>query len=239
MKVLDLFSGLGGFSAAFKERGHEVVTLDLDYRFNPTYCRDIMSIENIDSLGKFDVVLASPPCEKYSIAASSFHHWRKERDVYVPNSKDAERALKLTSHLFWLLENTYSGKYWVVENPRGYMRKVFGKPQYEIDQCQYGLRYRKATDFWGKLPESFKPKKCTKPKECLHIKVSHSWEAWRHDDRAKIPYSLSRNLLGTRNGVTMNYYKRNKFASEVRNPALRALIAPGLSLEVCKACEVA
>ena len=29
MNVLDLFSGLGGWSAAFVERGHEVVTVDM------------------------------------------------------------------------------------------------------------------------------------------------------------------------------------------------------------------
>lgn len=35
MKVLDLFSGLGGWSAAFKDRGHTVFTVDVHPDFKP------------------------------------------------------------------------------------------------------------------------------------------------------------------------------------------------------------
>lgn len=35
MRVLDLFSGLGGWSAAFRDRGHEVITLDIEPKFKP------------------------------------------------------------------------------------------------------------------------------------------------------------------------------------------------------------
>ena len=44
MKVLDLFSGLGGFSQAFKDRGHKVTTLDNNPEFNPDICIDIMML---------------------------------------------------------------------------------------------------------------------------------------------------------------------------------------------------
>lgn len=45
MKVLDLFSGLGGWSAAFKDRGHNVLTVDIEPKFNPDYCMNIMDVE--------------------------------------------------------------------------------------------------------------------------------------------------------------------------------------------------
>lgn len=39
IKVLDLFSGLGGWSNCWREAGHEVETLDLDPRFGATWCQ--------------------------------------------------------------------------------------------------------------------------------------------------------------------------------------------------------
>jgi len=44
MRVLDLFSGLGGWSQAFKDRGHEVVTVDIAPKFAPIICKDIMEL---------------------------------------------------------------------------------------------------------------------------------------------------------------------------------------------------
>lgn len=38
MKVLDLFAGLGGFSQAFRDRGHYVFTIDNNKEFNPSLC---------------------------------------------------------------------------------------------------------------------------------------------------------------------------------------------------------
>ena len=36
MNVLDLFCGLKGWSKAFKYRGHTVVTVDIERKFNPS-----------------------------------------------------------------------------------------------------------------------------------------------------------------------------------------------------------
>jgi site-specific DNA-cytosine methylase len=92
MRVLDLFSGLGGWSAAFKERGHEVLTLDIEPKFKPDICKDILEVNSIDELGQFDVILASPPCEVFSIAAVWLKHWQKDSTgKYLPND---ERAIK-------------------------------------------------------------------------------------------------------------------------------------------------
>jgi hypothetical protein len=65
MRVFDLFSGLGGFSAAFRDRGHEVVTVDIEERFHPTIRADVRTLRG--EPGLFDVVLASPPCQEFSM----------------------------------------------------------------------------------------------------------------------------------------------------------------------------
>jgi len=41
MKVIDLFSGLNGWSQPFKDRGHETFTVDLDTRLGGYKCGKI------------------------------------------------------------------------------------------------------------------------------------------------------------------------------------------------------
>ena len=47
MKVLDLFAGLGGFSEAFRQRGHQVITVDVEEKFHPDICIDILDMEGL------------------------------------------------------------------------------------------------------------------------------------------------------------------------------------------------
>ena len=206
MKILDLFSGLGGWSAAFKDRGHEVITIDINYRFNPTYVRNIMELADLSQFGKFDVILASPPCEAFSLAASNQHHWKKEGGRYLPADTKASLALHLANHTFDLIRAA-SPKFWVAENPVGFMRHAIAPPAATLDQCAYGRRFRKPTDLWGELPPSFKPLRCIGAK-CSHgrvIKKANGFTAsnsiftaeWISDKlpaasiRAELPYGLS------------------------------------------------
>jgi site-specific DNA-cytosine methylase len=63
---LDLFAGLGGFSSAFEDAdGWDVVTVDIQERFNPDIRADVLDLRPSD-LPDADVVLASPPCTEFS-----------------------------------------------------------------------------------------------------------------------------------------------------------------------------
>ncbi|MEE9181260.1 MAG: class I SAM-dependent methyltransferase [candidate division NC10 bacterium] len=69
MRVLDLFSGPGGFSQPFRDRGHEVVTLDNEARFEPDVLADIRRIRfpGLPPIKQsFDQVLASHVLEHVS-----------------------------------------------------------------------------------------------------------------------------------------------------------------------------
>lgn len=186
MRVLDLFSGLGGWSAAFRERGHGVVTIDLDYRFNPTYCRDIMQVEDLDRFGRFDIILASPPCDTFSVA-SAYLHWKGGR----PATSRAVAGIALARHAFSLIERA-APAFYAIENPVGNMRRIFPKPAATIDQCAYGRAFKKPTDLWGRLPGSFAPKRCS-GKECGHYVGRGGLSNVVRDSsaRALIPYGLS------------------------------------------------
>jgi hypothetical protein len=154
MKVLDLFSGLNGWGAAFSDRGHTVTTLDMDPKFGADYQLDILAVKSLDELGEFDVVVASPPCETFSVASIG-HHWTGGKRAYEPKTEEAKVGMDIARHTFhlidrWLADHP-SGKY-VVENPRGVMRKIVGHPTGTVWYCQYGDSRAKPTDIWTNLP---------------------------------------------------------------------------------------
>ena len=67
MTVLDLFAGLEGWSAPFRARGHDVISVDVDPRFDVSLCVDVLELQPDDLPWTPDIVLASPPCEGFSV----------------------------------------------------------------------------------------------------------------------------------------------------------------------------
>jgi len=147
MKVVDLFSGLGGFSQAFVDRGHEVERYDNDSKFSDisnTTIKDVLELTPID-LKHADIILASPPCTHFSVASLRYH-WPKR----VP-TEDTLKQIELVKHIIKNIEQA-DPKYWILENPRAMLRTVIGKPVMTTYWCAWGTPYKKPTDLWGKLP---------------------------------------------------------------------------------------
>lgn len=71
-RLLDLFSGAGGCSVGYHRAGFDVVGIDKDphpdypYEFHQLDALDVL--RDRDYLSTFDVVHASPPCPRYSVA---------------------------------------------------------------------------------------------------------------------------------------------------------------------------
>lgn len=147
MKVLDLFSGLGGWGAAFKDRGHHVTTLDLDPRFGADIQADIL---NVNGLGRFDVILASPPCETFSVMTIG-RYWTGGKGVYEPKNDRARHGLAIMHKTFDLIDKARPSFY-VIENPRGVMRKVAPRPPTATTwYCRWGMSCAKPTDLWTNI----------------------------------------------------------------------------------------
>lgn len=144
MNVLDLFSGRGGWHTAFKERGHNIVTLDsdVDGRFGADFRDDILTIGSLLKLekhGPFDVILASPPCTAFSVAAMG-KNWtrymgrnpvngRTEWLIEGPKHERARKGMEIAHHTFLLIDNYVSAErtlgrnvLYVIENPIGALR---------------------------------------------------------------------------------------------------------------------
>ena len=104
-RLLELFSGTGSIGRAFEAEGWEVASVDLDPRFRPTVCCDVMQPDE-RSLGSFDMVWASPVCTEYSRALS-----RRPRDL-ATGDRLVLRTLEIIGNLrprWWAMENPQTG----------------------------------------------------------------------------------------------------------------------------------
>ena len=200
--VLDLFCGLGGFSQAFAESDRwGVTTVDIEARFEPDIQADVFDLRPSDFGQAFDVVLASPPCTQFSLAASSL-----ERFVDAePQTPDARDAVGLVYHTLGLIRGLSPG-FWFVENPQGWLRHIIGDPDGRVTYCQYGTDYMKPTDLWGTHPP-MKYRRCSYGDGCHayntdqeHGGQGNARDAWKTNatgavrdpaERAKVPAELS------------------------------------------------
>lgn len=53
--------------------------------------------------------------------------------------------VKRCLEIIWEVKPTF----WVMENPKGLLRKFMGKPAFTFDASEYGEDYNKHTDLWG------------------------------------------------------------------------------------------
>lgn len=147
MKVLDLFAGLKGWSGAFAARGHEVFSVDYDIRFDVDSYIDVVDLQPSDLPWVPDIILASPPCQKFSVMAMN-KNWDMNNQ---PITVAADQALIVVEKTMEFIELVHP-KFWILENPRGKLRKLYPMTEYErrtVTYCQYGSKFMKPTDLWG------------------------------------------------------------------------------------------
>lgn len=161
LKVLELFAGTRSIGKAFEARGHEVYSIEWDEQHeNIDWYADMFDVTADDILERFgqpDVIWASPPCEKFSVAAIG-KHWHKGTNE--PKTEETKEALRLLEHTVALIKEL-NPTYYFIENPRGKMRKVDvmqSLPIHTVTYCQYGDTRMKPTDLWTNHPDpKFKP----------------------------------------------------------------------------------
>jgi hypothetical protein len=205
MKVLDLWCGTKSATKAFEDGGYEVVSVDIDPKWNATITDDIMnvSVEQLSALGPFQFGWASVECKVYSIANLHSRHWKKDQRTGLaqPLTERAREMNRRVQHTISLLEALCP--LWVLENPVGMLRKqpFMAKLQnHSITYCQYGESRMKPTDLWGQFPRGFLPRpKCKAGASCHDTSTRGSREggtmAQKYEDRIKVPYQLSQDLF--------------------------------------------
>ena len=190
MRVLDLFSGLGGWSQAFVNLGHEVLRIENNPLLENVAHTQLMNVldfrnELIEAFEsgyapiRPDLIVASPPCLEFSNAYNSpksIHAREHGLESYEPNMELLEATIDIIQML--------NPRYWVIENVVGsikYFEEYLGKPKQIIG----------AYVLWGVFPQiclegHSLPTKAEKDKRHSPIRANH---------RAEIPLPLSMALL--------------------------------------------
>jgi len=197
MKVLELFAGSCSFSNVAKEFGYEVITTDIKQNPNNSidYVVDIFNFDYSDLPG-IDIVWASPPCTYFSVASIG-KHWNKD---HTPKSKQALYGIEIVKKTIEIID--YLGpKYWIIENPRGKLRKLNimeDLPRTTVTYCQYGDTRMKPTDLWHNL--NWKSKDMCKNGMSCHESAPRGSSTGTQGlkgnyERSKVPQELCKEIL--------------------------------------------
>jgi hypothetical protein len=207
--VFDFFSGTGSSTKAFEDAGHTVIKIELDQQFE-AHERDILEMDAqtlIAKYGKPDFIWASPPCTSFSIAAIS-HHRNPDGTAKSQTAHLGDMLLYKTLSLIEELNPTY----WLMENPRGMMRKhpvMINQPKKTITYCQYGDSRMKPTDLWGSVEGWVSRPMCSNGDKCHDAAPRGSRTGTQGLKgsalRSMVPYELSKEIL---DAITTRRYEQ-------------------------------
>jgi hypothetical protein len=185
MKVLDLFSGLGGFSEAFLRAGDEVVRVENNPLLQEVPCTTLQDVREMrdrlrqfkdegQPIRKIDLLLASPPCLEFSMgfhAPQAIAARENRLDSYQPDLEMIEITLEIIQLI--------NPRWFVIEN-------VIGSIGYFEDLGLIPNQIHGSCVFYGKFPKFSTPKMKTKAE-----KDSYHGDPLRMNKRALIPFELS------------------------------------------------
>lgn len=192
LRVLDLFSGLEGWSAPWRQRGHEVYRVEIDPRF-PAEHRDVMDFSVSQLPWRPNVVLASPPCTAFSVMQIG-RNWTHD---HQPKNDRARHGLMLLDRTVQLIDEIGPAVF-VLENPVGKMRRMPQVQSFDrrtVTYCQYGETRMKPTDLWGGFPRRLVLREpCVNGAPC-HVRAprgsTSGTQGMDSATSAKIPLELS------------------------------------------------
>ena len=202
MLVFDFFAGTGSSTRAFEDAGDTVIRFELDKQFEAEEHVDMFDVDSeslIERYGRPDFIWASPPCTAFSVASIG-HHWTGGRGAYIPKTEAAVTSQRLVAHTRKLIETLNPRLGFVMENPRGVLRKLpvlADLSRKTVTYCQYGDDRMKPTDLWTNLEWS--PKPACKNGDSCHVAAPRGSRTGTQGrsgakERSMIPYRLGEEI---------------------------------------------
>jgi site-specific DNA-cytosine methylase len=196
MLIFDFFAGTGSATKAFEDAGHRVIKIELDEYFEADE-RNILLLTRDYLLAKYgrpDFIWASPPCQTFSVASCS-KYWTPDG---LPKNDKALAGLDLVKHTLNLIESLSPVDGFIIENPRGMLRKqsiMAELPRRTVTYCQYGDIRMKPTDLFG-YARAWQPRKPCKNGDSCHVSAPRGSRTGTQGikgakARSVIPYELS------------------------------------------------
>ena len=196
MKVLVACEESQRVCAAFRERGHEAYSCDIQEPSggHPEWhiLGDALeavkggSVTTMDGqaheVGKWDLLIAHPPCTYLTVAGNRWFNIDKYGDKAIQRMKDRENAIA-----FFMAFINADCEHIAVENPVSVMSRWYRKPNQTIQPYQFGERARKKTCLWLKGLPNLQPTKVVDPGDILPGGFSVGAVAnWAVDENGKI-----------------------------------------------------
>ena len=201
LNVLELFAGSRSFSKAAEKMGHKTFTSDAESFEKIDYVCDIFDFDTSIVPFKPDIIWASPPCTTFSIASCSTH-WTKDKKPKTENAKIGVQIVKKTLEIIEELQP----KYFVIENPRGLLRKlnlIDQKTMKTVWYCTYGDKRAKPTDIWTNIEKWIPKPVCHNGnKNCHHEPAPRGSKTGTQGlkgsyNRSKVPEQLCEDILNS------------------------------------------
>ncbi len=146
--ILDLCGGTGAWSKDYVLAGYDVRLITLPEYNVLNYKLD----ENIYG------ILAAPVCT----------HFSRVRSITAKVSRNMKLGMETVRaclEIIWKAQYNFEHKlkFWCLENPDGYLKRMIGPAVFKFDPCDFGDPYTKRTCLWGNF--NIPKKKPVKPIE--------------------------------------------------------------------------
>lgn len=163
---------------AFRERGHNAFSCDIEpcSGGHPEWhiMQDVIpllngrcSFKTMDGIehsidGKWDLIIAHPPCTYLTVAANKLYNIEKYGEKAVKRLEDREKAIE-----FFMEFVNADCERKAIENPIGVISTRYRKPDQIIQPYQFGHPVRKSTCLWLYNLPKLKPTNIV-DFECIH-----------------------------------------------------------------------
>lgn len=204
MRMLEVFSGTGRMSQAFRERGWDAKTIDNTYSSDLQIDARSLTKRKVIELcgGEPDFLWMSPPCTAFSVASIGTH-WGGGHRAYIPKTQTAKIGLELLAKCHEI-RSWFPGALWMIENPMGVMRKMPSMQdhiRHTITFCQYGEKRMKPTDIWTNV-EGWVPRPRCKNGAPCHDRAPRGAKTGTQGlkgayERGALPYELCTEISQT------------------------------------------